>query len=77
MPTQAEYDKLKHDRDQYAEDWARLRLIAGGIIKPDQGQRQFRLKLTWPEAARDLDRDLPVKPNDAQDKLNKIKEIVQ
>lgn len=77
MPTQAEYDKLKQDRDRYAEDWARLRLMQGGISNPDQGQRQFRLGLTWPEAARDLDRDLPVKPTGEVNKQKVIDYINQ
>lgn len=75
----AERDKIKADRDQYAEDWAKYRLIAGGLdpSKITQKDRQLRLKLPWKQAASDLNRDLPIKegssPFELKERIDELK----
>lgn len=72
-----QYQALKDDRDMYAEDWADLRLKAGGIAAPSRDQRRQRLPLAWREAARDLNRDLPVKSAAPDQRLAQAKTKAQ
>lgn len=63
MPyTDEQYNSLKADRDNYAEDWAREYYLLAGVDpnKVGEAERKARVAWTFIDAKKDLEQKLPV-----------------